>query len=178
MLRLAGTLIAVASAFAVIPTGFRIPSLRISLGGTGIPFFFILLLFNYSPRFQRRKRAVALTRVYCQSMPLELDKFDDKISISDIVLSRIGRARQVRYFRRRLSSLRVRAGVGLSAECEFLVADRQKQIPISHRQYRLDEMRLIQRRDLFINRLLSSDGQAAFARVLGQPTRRPDVDGS
>ena len=39
-------------------------------------------------------------------------------------------------------------------------------------------MRLIERRDLFINRLLSSDGQAAFARVLGQPTRRPDVDGS
>jgi hypothetical protein len=37
---------------------------------------------------------------------------------------------------------------------------------------------LIQRRDLFTNRLLSSDGQAAFARVLGQPTRRPDVDGS
>jgi hypothetical protein len=68
--------------------------------------------------------------------------------------------------------------VGWSAECEFLVADRQKQIPISHRQYRLDEMRPIQRRDLFTNRLLSSDGKAAFARVLGQPTRRPDVDGS
>ena len=41
-------------------------------------------------------------------MPLELDKFDDKMSISDIVLSRIGRARQVRYFRRGSGVLRVR----------------------------------------------------------------------
>ena len=36
------------------PQGFKNSSLRISPGGTGrIPFFFILLLLNDSPRFQR-----------------------------------------------------------------------------------------------------------------------------
>jgi hypothetical protein len=65
----------------------------------------------------------------------------------------------------------------LSEKFAFPAADRQKQIPISKRQYRLIKNVLYPNAaTLFINCLLSKDGQTAFSRALGQPTRRLDVD--
>jgi hypothetical protein len=67
--------------------------------------------------------------------------------------------------------------VRLSAEFEFWEADRQEQIPISQRQDRFDQNAPHAYAErLFINWLLSNDGQTAFTRALSRPTRRLHLD--
>ena len=65
----------------------------------------------------------------------------------------------------------------MSAEFEFSAADRQEQIPISQRQDRVDQNAPhANAATLFIDWLLSNDGQPAFTRALGRPTRRLYLD--